>query len=304
MDPLPRVRSALSDAIFARVAGPEADAQRQRIHFKPGLRRFGFDDPIGRVHSDASMFVGGIRALLLQSLHPGAMAGVEEYSRFRDDPWGRLQATSRFIATTTFATDEDVEREIRIVKAMHAKVAGVTADGTPYDANDPHLLRWVHVAEIDSFLRAFDRYGSTTLTQAERDTYVDQAGEAARALGAERVPSSVAELNAALAEFRPELKSTPAARTTARWLVFAPHMSILDRGPYSILAAAAVGLLPRWARWPLRLPWLPLTEATGVRLAATTLTSTMRWAMTPARADQTSNAPDPKTLEPSEGTSS
>lgn len=283
MDPLPRVRSALSDAIFARVAGPEAEAQRERIHLRPGVRRFGFDDPIGRVHSDAAMFVGGIRALLMQALHPGAMTGVEEYSRFRDDPWGRLQATSRFIATTTFATEEDVEREIRIVKAMHAKVKGVTADGTPYDANDPHLLRWVHVAEIDSFLRAFDRYGSTSLSPAERDVYVDQAGEAARALGAHDVPSTVAELQAAIDEFRPELASTPPARATARWLVFAPHLSLVDRGPYSVLAAAAVGLLPRWARWPLRLPWLPLTEATGVRLAATTLTSTMRWAMTPAR---------------------
>jgi uncharacterized protein (DUF2236 family) len=279
MDPVSYVRGELSQAIFARISGPEADAARERIHLTPGERRFGFDDPIGRVHSDASMIIGGLRALLLQSLHPLAMAGVAQHSRFREDPMGRLHATSRWVATTTFATLEDVDREVRIVKAMHKKVKGTTSDGRPYDATDPDLLRWVHVAEIDSFLRAHDRYGTNPLKGADRDVYVDQAGVAARLLGASDVPSTEAELAEALAAFRPDLESTPEARETARWLVTASHLSLTERAPYTILTAAAVGLLPRWTRWPLRLPWLPVIEATGVRLSATTLTRTMHWAM-------------------------
>ena len=281
MDPVEVVRGRVADAIFARVAGPDADEARTRIHFGPGERRFAPDDPICRVHGDASMYVGGLRALLLQALHPLAMTGVDRHSRFRDDPWGRLQGTSRFIAETTFAPIEDGDRMIRVVKAMHQKVTGIADDGRPYAASDPQLLRWVHVAEIDSFLAAHDRYGRRPLDPEERDVYVAQAAHTAIALGAVDVPTTAAELAEALAEFRPQLASTPEARRTARWLVLAPHVPLAERGPYSILMAAAIGLMPRWTRWPLRLPWLPITEATGVRLAATGLTRGIGWATAP-----------------------
>ena len=95
------VRQTLGRSLFGMVAGPDGTANRARIHETPGPRWFGEDRPIRRVHADASMFVGGLRALLLQSLHPLAMAGVAQHSDYRGDPWGRLQRTSTFLAVTT-----------------------------------------------------------------------------------------------------------------------------------------------------------------------------------------------------------
>jgi uncharacterized protein (DUF2236 family) len=275
------VRDRLGRMIFARVAGDEGPARRERIMFARGPRRFGPDSAIAQVHGDASMFVGGIRALLLQSLHPLAMAAVDQHSGFRGDPWGRLQRTSGFLAVTTFGTDADASRAIRGVRAVHDTIEGVAPDGRPYRASDPHLLRWVHVAEVDSFLRAHDRYGARPLDDEGRDAYVREAAVVARELGADRVPESVAELEAALEEFRPELASTAAARRTARYLLVHPPVPLAIRVPYGVLAAAAVGLMPRWTRWPLRLPWLPVAEASAVRLGGEVVTRSIRWAMTP-----------------------
>jgi hypothetical protein len=107
MRELHMARSNLGRALFGMVAGPEGPNNRARFHEAPGPRWFGEDRPIRRVHADASMFVGGLRALLLQSLHPLAMAGVAEHSDYRGDPWGRLQRTSTFLAVTTYGTAAD-----------------------------------------------------------------------------------------------------------------------------------------------------------------------------------------------------
>ena len=149
--PLRAVRDALGSSLFEMIAGPDGPAQRERIHDTPGPRWFADDSPIRRVHGDASMFVGGLRALLLQSLHPLAMAGVAEHSNYREDPWGRLQRTSTFLAETTFGSAVDAQRAVDRVRGIHRYVHGVAADGRAYTATDPHLLEWVHVAEADSF---------------------------------------------------------------------------------------------------------------------------------------------------------
>ena len=129
------------------------------------------------------MFVGGLRALLLQSLHPLAMAGVAEHSNYRDDPWGRLQRTSIFLAETTFGSAVDAQRAVDRVRGIHRRVHGVAADGRAYTATDPHLLEWVHIAEADSFLRAHQLYGAAPLDQAGRDGYVADMAEIAAKLG-------------------------------------------------------------------------------------------------------------------------
>ncbi|MCL3838112.1 oxygenase MpaB family protein [Aeromicrobium duanguangcaii] len=276
-----KVRAQAGSAIFARVAGPEGPRRRERIHGTEGPRRFTPDDPIWRVHADASMFVGGIRALLLQSLHPLAMAGVDQHSGFRGDPWGRLQRTSAFLAETTFGTIEHADRSIGAVRRIHERITGTADDGRPYAASDPHLLRWVHVAEADSFLRAHDRYGAQRLSADERDTYVAQSAVTARLLGATDLPEDVAGLEEALRDYRPELRSTPAAREAARFMLLRPPVPWAIRPPYGLLAAAAVGLLPRWARLPLRVPWLPLTEATAVRAGGAVVTRAIGWAISP-----------------------
>lgn len=273
------VRERIGSSLFERVAGPEGPANRSRFHDAPGERWFGPDRPVRAVHGDASMFVGGLRALLLQSLHPLAMAAVAGHSGYRGDPWGRLQRTSTFLAVTTFGTADDAQRAVDRVRDVHERVRGRTPDGEPYHAADPHLLTWVHIAEVDSFLRAHKRFGSQRLTSAEYDGYVADTARVATALGAVDPPRDQAELARRLADYRPELRATPQARDAARFLLLSPPLPWPARPPYAVLAANAVSLLPMWARRPLRLPYLPGVEETGVRVAGHGLVRTIRWAM-------------------------
>jgi len=274
-----RVRDRLGQGLFAMVAGPDGPEKRDRIHNTPGPRWFAEDRPIRRVHADASMFVGGLRALLLQSLHPLAMAGVAEHSDYRGDPWGRLQNTSTFLAVTTFGTADDAQRAVNRVRGIHRRVQGIAPDGRPYRADDPHLLEWVHIAEVDSFLLAHQRYGAAPLDQAGRDGYVADTARVATALGVIDPPRSEAELAERLASYRAELRGTDAARDAARFLLVTPPLSLLARGPYGVLAATAVSMLPAWTRFPLRLPYFPPVEATGIKFAGRFLVGGIRWAM-------------------------
>jgi uncharacterized protein (DUF2236 family) len=278
------VRNRISRELFSRVAGPEGPSRRQRIVAADGERWFDEGSPIRRVHGDASMFVGGLRALLLQSLHPLAMAGVAAHSGYQGDPWGRLQRTSHFLAVTTFGTAADAEAVVERVRRIHERVAGVAPDGRAYAASDPHLLTWVHLAEVDSFLRAHQRYGEEPLDSYGCDGYVEDTARVAEALGVVDAPRSVAELEERLAAYRPELAGTAEARSAARFMLLNPPIPVVARPAYGVLAAAAVGLLPVWARWPLRLPYLPVTEAVAVRAAGSGLTKLIRWAMTPDEA--------------------
>jgi uncharacterized protein (DUF2236 family) len=265
-------------ALRSRVAGDDAPERAREIWGKVGERWFGPSDPIWRVHSDASMFPAGLTALLLQSLHPLAMAGVAGHSGYRGDPWGRLQRTSHYIAVTTFGTTDDAERAIARVRGRHRTVRGEDPRGRPYAAYDPHLLGWVHVAETWSFLRAFQHYSGTPLTSAEADTYVAQAARSATLLGATDVPVTVGELEAALEGFRPELESTPAAREATRFMLLNPPVPLLMRPGYGLIAAGAVGLLPGWARRSLLLPVVgPGTVL--ARRAGSVSTGLIRWGL-------------------------
>ena len=275
-------RRQLASALRSRVAGTDAQVKAERIWGAEGPRWFTPDDPIWRVHADAAMFPGGIRALLLQSLHPLAMAGVAGHSGYKGDPWGRLQRTSEFLATTTFGTIEHAQEQIARVRSIHDRVRGKAADGRPYSASDPHLLAWVHATEADSFLTAYQRYAVTPLSAAEADRYVEQGGIVARALGVVDPPTTVAALRATIEGYRPELASTAAAREAARFLLVHPPLPLAARPGYAALAAGAVAMLPRWARQPLRLPWLPVTERLVGRPLGGVATSTVRWAMADA----------------------
>jgi uncharacterized protein (DUF2236 family) len=273
------VRARLGAAIFQRVAGPQGSSRRQVIHGEPGERSFGEDRPIRRVHGDSSMFVGGITALLLQSLHPLAMAAVAGHSDYRGDPWGRLQRTSYFLAVTTFGRVDDADEAIARVRRVHERVTGIAPDGRPYAASDPHLLTWVHVAEAFSFLRAHSRFGAQPLDQDGRDGYVADMAEIALRLGVPDPPRTEAELEARVAGYRAELAGTGQAREAARFLLLNPPVPLVARPAYSVLAAAAVSLLPGWARRPLYLPRLPVAETALVRPAGNLLVQLIRWAI-------------------------
>jgi uncharacterized protein (DUF2236 family) len=275
-------RRQLAAALRSRVAGTDAQVKAERIWGAQGPRWFTPTDPIWRVHADAAMFPGGIRALLLQSLHPLAMAGVAGHSGYKGDPWGRLQRTSEFLATTTFGTIDHAEEQIARVRSIHERVRGKAADGRPYSAGDPHLLAWVHATEADSFLTAYQRYAVSPLTAAEADRYVEQSGIVASALGVVDPPTTVAALRATIEGYRPELESTEAAREAARFLLVHPPLPLAAKPGYAALAAGAVAMLPRWARRPLRLPWLPVTERLVGRPLGGVATATVRWAMADA----------------------
>lgn len=243
----------MGDVLFTKIAGPGGYEARDKIHHTPGPRWFPPGSPMRRVHGDASTFVGGLRALLLQSLHPLAMAGVAGHSGYRGDPWGRLARTSTFLAFTTFGAADDAQEMVDRVRAVHERVRGKAADGRPYRASDPQLLRWVHIAEADSFLAAYQRYGERELTPAEADEYVAQSGRVATALGATGVPQTTVELAECFDEYRPELVATADALDTAHFLLREPPLPWAIRPAYRVLAAGSIALLPQWARQDLGL---------------------------------------------------
>jgi len=278
LDAADRLRGRIGAAIFERVAGPQGRDRRRQIHQASGERWFAADRPIRRVNGDSSMFIGGITALLLQSLHPLAMAAVAEHSDYRGDPWGRLQRTSYFLAVTTFGRAEDARDAIARVRAVHRHVTGTAPDGRPYAASDPHLLTWVHIAEADSFLRAHARFGVQPLDQAGRDGYVADMARIGAELGVPDPPRTEAELAERIGRYRAELTATAQARDAARFLLLNPPLPAVARAPYGVLAAAAVSLLPGWARRPHHLPRLPVTETVQVRPAGHAMVRAIRWA--------------------------
>ncbi|WP_439656579.1 oxygenase MpaB family protein [Lentzea sp. HUAS TT2] len=272
---LEALRRQLSEGLFEKVAGPEREKHARRIHDAPGPRLFSADRPIRHVHADHAMFIGGLRALLLQSLHPLAMAAVAQHSDYRNDPWGRLHRTSLFVGVTTYGTAVDARKAVERLGRVHQHIHGTAPDGRQYRADDPHLLGWVHVAEVDSFLRCHQRYGEKPLD--DYDGYVADMAVIADEMGIPDPPRTTAELEAKLDSYRVELKGTHEARQAARFLLFKAPLPVLARGPYAILSATAVATLPAWARIPLGLPYLPIAEATGVRFAGHALMRGLRW---------------------------
>ncbi|MGY0490346.1 oxygenase MpaB family protein [Streptomyces sp. WG-D5] len=276
LEPLRRRAGAM---LFARVAGAEGPRNRALIHGTPGPRWFPPDSPVRRVHADSAMFVGGLSALLLQTLHPSAMAAVAAHSGYRGDPWGRLHRTSTFLATTTYGTADLAQAACDRVNAVHGRIRGVTDEGVAYRASDPHLVEWVHIAEVDSFLRAHQRFAADRLTAGECDRYVAQMARIAHALGVATPPESVSELRDRLAAYRPELRATEQALDTVRYLMFSPPLPAPALPFYAALASNAVALLPPWASAQLRLPRWDFAERWAVRPSGRFVTGAIRWAM-------------------------
>ena len=276
---LDKSRAGLAKAVRHRIAGSDFEAIHQQIWYAPGELWFTEDDAIWQVHADTSMFIGGIRALLFQSLHPVAMLGVSQHSGFRGDPWGRLQRTSKFLATTTYGTVEDAERSIRIVRAIHKRVVGETGDAVPYRADDPELLAWIHTAEVDSFLTSYQTFGSARLDAAKADEYVRQSGFVAERLGVVDPPQTVAELERLIENYRTGLVTSPAAQEAADMLLKDPPLTGPARLGYGVLAAGAISILPPWARAELSLPSLPVADWLLARPLARSALYTIRWAL-------------------------
>lgn len=272
------VQQRAGEAVRAKVAGPRAVARAQRIWGTPGPRWFTPDDPIWRVHDDASMFCGGVAALLLQSLHPGAMAGVADHSDYKGDPWGRLQRTSEYLSVTTFGTVPHAEQMIAGVRRIHARVQGDDHRGRPYRAEDPHLLAWVHAAQTTAFLTAHDWYGRHPLDDAEADLYVRQTGSVAERLGVLDPPQSRDELAWLVERYRPELEATPASAEAAEYLARHAPLPAPVRPAYGLIITGGVALLPGWARELLGTIGRRGSRP-GARPIGVAVTQTIRWAL-------------------------
>ena len=203
-----------------------------------------------RVSGDLSAPVAGLRSLLMQALHPLAMAGVDQHSAWRRDPVGRLAATSAYTATVTYGDRAGADRAAHRVRAIHEHVRGVDAvTGLPYAAGDLPLLLWVHAALVDSALAAIDLFG-TPLGEAEADRYVAEMAVAATLLGVpdEMVPATVAALGRYVADTRPYLRCTPAAAESMSYLLDPPGLDEEIAELWQDIRDAAVAALPDWAR--------------------------------------------------------
>ncbi|WP_347315965.1 oxygenase MpaB family protein, partial [Ralstonia pseudosolanacearum] len=212
----------------------------------PGL--FGPDAVCWQVHADfPSMMAGGVSALLLQALHPRALAGIWDHSSFRDDLQGRLGRTAQFVAGTTYGSRRDALALIERVKAIHSRVHGIAPDGRPYSANDPDLLTWVHVAEMSSFLAGYLRYVDAHLSGDRQDRYFEETALVAMLLGARDVPTSRAAVQAYLNAMRAELVASDRTRTVVEVLMSwqAPRPSL--QPAVRMFLDAGIQLLPPWA---------------------------------------------------------
>jgi uncharacterized protein (DUF2236 family) len=229
------------------------------------------------------MLIGGLGSLFLQMLHPHTMAGVAQHSRYQDDPRGRLLQTAHFIGRTTFGSRAAAQASIERVLLVHQRVHGVADDGQAYDANDPHLLAWVHACEVSMFLRGYQRFGARALSPADADTYVEEMATLAIDLGVEDPPASLSELDARLEGFRPELRLCPDGKIArdfvARGFVQGSH----QRFAHALFVESAYDLMPAWARQLLEVPPPSPARRRYVRLATSTIGSTLRLAVPPPK---------------------
>ncbi|RYE03286.1 MAG: DUF2236 domain-containing protein [Sphingomonadales bacterium] len=239
---------------------------------------FGPHSVCWRVHGDVvTMMVGGVSALLLQMLHPAVLAGVWDHSAFRQDMLGRLRRTARFIAVTGYDSREAAEAAIQKVREVHTRVKGVLPDGTPYAADDPRLLAWVHVTEAVCFLDAWIRYAEPRMTLADQDRYFAEFAIIAEALGADPIPRSRAEAEALIQSMRGELVADARTREVARLVLAQPAPSLSMKPFQTMVFGAAVDLLPAWARAIHGLSGPGLAKSV-VRSGTAGMASAFRWA--------------------------
>lgn len=243
----------------------------------PGL--FGPDAICWRIHSDfPAMLCGGISALMLQMLHPLALAGVWDHSNFREDMLGRLRRTSQFVAATTFAPTAEAERLIARVKSIHANVQGKTPDGRRYSAEDPELLTWVHVCEVYSFMRGYLRYRNPKLSIEIQDSYFKEVAQIAYKLGAEAVPESRRAVEGYLRNRRNELVYDARTSEVMRALFNAPTPNLLSKPVRRTMTHAGFDLLPDWAINMNPSP-LSLAQRHLARTGLTAMAPAMRWSL-------------------------
>ncbi|BCY15064.1 oxygenase MpaB family protein [Actinoplanes sp. L3-i22] len=241
----------------------------------PDTGLFGPDSITWKLHREPIVMLGGLRSLYLQALHPRAVAGVAQNSDYRSDMWGRLARTADYVATVVYGSTADAEQAGARLRRVHSRLSGTDPrTGERFRVDDPDLLRWVHVAEVESFLTTAQRAG-LGLTAAEVDAYYTEQLRSAVLVGLDpaTVPATAAEVAAYYAMMRPELGLTRDGAEAAFFVTVPPAPDIrggralrlgLTLGPprwaYLGLAGTAIGLLPPWARKLYGAPGWPTAD--------------------------------------------
>ena len=277
---MPRLTEPLRARLQETLSGQQTGVAPWIDEFETGSDAgyFGPESAVWTVHGGMPTLVAGIRALLMQALHPGALAGVYDWSRFREDPLGRLHGTIRWIFTMSYGDRAQAQAGSAWVRRLHERVVGEYVDGhghpAHYAANDPDLARWVHLAFTDAFLSTHELWGRPIPGGA--DAYVDQWAIAGEMMGVARPPRSKDELKAALHEYADagELRCDDRTREVVRFVRRAPVRRVL-RPSYAVLFAGAVtSLEPRFReQLGVRVPSLgpiplPVRASTGLVLRA------------------------------------
>lgn len=224
------------------------------------------------VVGDVAAFVGGIRALLIQSAHPEVVAGVADHSIYRQDPLGRLSRTSAYVTATTFGAMPEVRGAVEVVRRAHADVSGRSHRGRPYSAAVPSLSAWVHNVLTDSFLAAYQAYGPRTLEPGESDSFVSEQAVIGRMLDSEPIPLDARSLRRWI-ENHPDLGPSPGMRSAVEFLGDPPLHRIQKIG-YRLLYMGAVAIVPDRVRQILGLKAVP-----GARIAGLAAVTVLRWAL-------------------------
>jgi uncharacterized protein (DUF2236 family) len=218
------------------------------------------------VHGATPVIVAGIRALLMQTLHPGAMAGVHDWSRYREDPLGRLSGTVQWVLTTTFASRAGADAGSAMVRKMHTRVAGTYGDGVAYSASDPQLLRWVHVVFAESFLTCHQAWGGAISGGADR--YVAEWATAGDLMQVVDPPRTEAQLRQQIEDFRPDMVSDERVAEAVRFIRTPPLKRSLMPAYRIVFGGAVATIAPEYRRMlGLRRPWWPAKLLTRLALA-------------------------------------
>ncbi len=277
--PMKRARSRYRSQLLTMLSGDpngEPDWVRQMSEGSDA-GYFGPGSAVWQVNGGIPVIVAGVRALLMQTLHPGAMAGVHDHSRYAADPLGRLSGTVRWVVTTTFGSTESVTSETERVSKLHSRVRGTYAPGAepgpdkPYAASDSDLIAWVHIVFTDAFLTGQRIWGGPivedTPGESGEDRYVREWARAGSLMGMSSPPQSRAELQQALDDFRPFLRVDERVREALTFLT-KPPLPPSTRIPYAIMVGGAIASMEPYYRdlLGLRKPWWPAVGLTRVVL--------------------------------------
>ncbi|MDX1689829.1 MAG: oxygenase MpaB family protein [Acidimicrobiia bacterium] len=236
----------------------------------PGL--FGPESVSWRIIGDASAFLGGLRALLVQAAHQEVVAGVADHSRYREDPLGRLSRTSNYVTATTFGAIPEVERAVRVVRGAHRGVEGTSHRGRSYAADHPGMAAWVHNALTESFLTAYRVFGPESLSTAEADRFVQEQRRVGALLDADPMPETADELSQWIAT-HPAIGDSPGLREAVGFLRD-PPLTLGVKVGYRVLFHGAVATLPARIRQALGVRRVP-----GAILGAKALIGFLRWSL-------------------------